>query len=157
MNKEKFLFGLMRCAGRRHSHNVKSSGCLSSRGSLRRMRSTSFASWDDEGDEDDGPAFSSSESVEGAGSILDQQGTPGLSDYSSAVRPMVVLYCIFDRISADFAVSMSDEHIEQASERLVAVINKCTRAENIDDLISIADITVDQDLLLKEFLNGASL
>ena len=157
MNKEKFLFGLMRCAGRRHSHNVKSSGCFSSRGSLRRMRSTSFASWDDEGDEDDGPAFSSSESVEGAGSILDQQGTPGLSDYSSAVRPMVVLYCIFDRISADFVVSMSDEHIEQASERLVAVINKCTRAENIDDLISIADITVDQDLLLKEFLNGASL
>jgi len=67
---------------------------------------------------------------------------------------MVVLYAILNQLSEDFTLNMDDERIEESSQRLVALIRSCTEAENIQDLISTANITVDHDMLLKEFLLG---
>ena len=67
---------------------------------------------------------------------------------------MVVLYAILDQLSADFTLNMDDERIEEASQRLVILIRSCIEAENIQDLINKANITVDHESLLKEFYRG---
>ena len=163
VHKDNFLYGLMRCAGRRHAHSVATSGCVSSRNTLRRQRSSSFADWD-ESNENDGPpsspgSASGTESSAAAAaaassSALGKRGAPGLNEYAKSLRPMVVLYAILNQLSEDFTLNMDDERIEESSQRFVALIRSCTEAENIQDLISTANITVDHDVLLKEFLLG---
>eukprot|EP00563_Minutocellus_polymorphus_P000062 CAMPEP_0181039188 /NCGR_PEP_ID=MMETSP1070-20121207/10333_1 /TAXON_ID=265543 /ORGANISM="Minutocellus polymorphus, Strain NH13" /LENGTH=2292 /DNA_ID=CAMNT_0023117017 /DNA_START=13 /DNA_END=6891 /DNA_ORIENTATION=- len=163
-HKEQFLYGLMRCAGRRHACSVATSGCVSSRNTLRRQRSSSFADWD-ESNENDGPPSSpgsasgtesgtAAAAAASSSSALGKRGAPGLNEYAKSLRPMVVLYAILDQLSADFTLNMDDERIDESSQRLVALIRSCIEAENIQDLIKKANITVDHDMLLKEFLRG---
>ena len=163
VHKDQFLYGLMRCAGRRHACSVATSGCVSSRNTLRRQRSSSFADWD-EANENDGPptspgSASGSESGTASTAVvslsaLGKRNAPGLNEYAKSLRPMVVLYAILDQLSADFTLNMDDERIEESSQRLVSLIRSCIEAENIQDLINKANITVDHDMLLKEFYRG---
>lgn len=164
VHKEKFLYGLMRCAGRRHACSVATSGCVSSRNTLRRQRSSSFADWD-EANENDGPPSSpgsasgtesgtASAGAASSSSALGKRGPPGLNEYAKSLRPMVVLYAILEQLSADFTLNMDDERIEEASQRLVTLIRSCIEAENIQDLINKANITVDHESLLKDFYRG---
>ena len=164
VHKDQFLYGLMRCAGRRHACSIATSGCVSSRNTLRRQRSSSFADWD-EANENDGPPSSpgSASGIESAtasaaaassSSALGKRGAPGLNEYAKSLRPMVVLYAILDQLSADFTLNMDDERIEEASQRLVALIRSCIEAENIQDLINKVNITVHHETILKEFYRG---
>ena len=156
MHKDRFLYGLMRCAGRRHACNVVTSGCVSSRNTLRRQRSSSFADWDEqEGSENEQSSARTSDTPPvDAASGPSKRSPFGLTAYAKSLRPMIVLYAIFDQLSADFSLTMDDELIEQCSQRLATLIRSCIQSENIEDLISKAGITVDHKILLKEFLEG---
>jgi hypothetical protein len=148
-HKNKFLAGLLRCAGHRNSLGVNDSGCITARGistgSKKNVeRARSFMDWSIT---DDGPSaiFASKEKAKG-GSILE--------DYAVALRPMITLYAIFNALSKEFVVNDTDENTLSASERLASSLETCHKASCIVDLLDVAEITMDHDVICKYFEKG---
>ena len=135
VNKCKFLAGLIRCAGHRHSLGLKDSGCATSKG-LSAGRKT----------------------AEKTGSFSDWQkeGTTMIYAYSEALRPMITLYAIFDQLSKEFTVNDDDERTEAASERLADKLESCYKSGDIEDLLRIADIGMSHDVICKYFEKGCT-
>ena len=150
--KLKFLIGLIRCAGHRHSLGVTDSGCVTSRGiSTGRKnveKARSFADWS---------VTSDDESSRKATSLLaSRRSNTMIEEYSAALRPMITLYAIFDQLSKEFVVNNDDESTEESSERLAAKLESCYKADGIQDLLQIAEIGMGQDAICKYFEKGAT-
>jgi len=163
LHRDRFLRGLLQCAGRRHACNVDGSGCATDRRSAsssaaRRMRSSSLTDWEDPDilrGSGKGTCGSPGLSIGSKrGSLLGKRSTPGITEYAAALRPAVTLYAIFDAISADFTLDMDDAQIEAAASRLVDVIKGCQKAGNIQELLHRAGVSMDHDAIMEEFLKG---
>ena len=144
LHKDHFLRGLLSCAGRRHALGIDSSGCESSRVSAygRTTRSASFNEWD----------ISSDDQVRG--SSISKLGSSSVEEYASALRPMITLFACLDQISKDFMINMEDEKVEESAERLVNVVNQCQKADDIRVLLSIANISMDDDNIIMQIEAG---
>uniref|UniRef100_A0A7S4NFE5 E3 ubiquitin ligase UBR4 C-terminal domain-containing protein n=1 Tax=Odontella aurita TaxID=265563 RepID=A0A7S4NFE5_9STRA len=177
LHRDRFLRGLIRCAGRRRACGAVGSGCAApSRGggsgasgsassaaggsaAARRMRSASFSDWD-EPLEGTGVSSSSSAPAVGsrdkpAASTLGKRSAPGIAEHASALRPMLILYAVFDALSEEYAPGMEDEAVEEAAGRLVTKIESCQKAKDIQDLMKEAGVNgMDHEAMLEEFLKG---
>jgi hypothetical protein len=144
VGKDRFLVGLLHTAGLRHALNIKSSGCLPPTRSIgsKRSRSMSCHDWDVPSSEDPG--------------IQDhnQSSSHLLAEFGSSLRPFLCLFAMFNQLSADFSADMDDIAVDEASDRLVQVIEKCQRARNINELIEITGINLSHEEILKEFNKG---
>jgi len=160
LNKDEFLCGLIRCAGRRFKLGVRDSGCVSSRGSLKRptARTSSFAEWDEDEHVSThaGPwdKSSNSNNRKSTSSLLGKRSAPKMEDYASALRPMIILYAIFDTLSQEFVLTMDDEAVADSAARLVSSIECCQKAGTIQDLLKEAQITMDHNKILEEIEVG---
>ena len=143
-HKSKFLAGLIRCAGRRHSLGLTDSGCVTSRGISTGKKNVekarSFLDWT---------------SDEARASKSSHRNTM-IEEYSEALRPMITLYAIFDQLSKEFVVNNDDESTEESSERLAAKLESCYKADSIQELLRIADVNVGNDVVCKYFEKGAT-
>ena len=141
VNKAKFLVGLIRCAGHRHSLGLTDSGCATSKGLSAGRKSAektrSFVDWHKEDNRS-------------------LQKTAMIDDYGHALRPMITLYAVFDQLSKEFVVNDDDESTEAASERLADKLEACYKASDIEALLQIADITMSRDLICKYFEKGCT-
>lgn len=150
--KAKFLAGLIRCAGHRHSLGVTDSGCVTSRGiSTGRKnveKARSFADWS--GDDMDSFGLSARTSSKSS------RRTTMIEEYSNALRPMITLYAMFDQLSKEFVVNNDDECTEESSERLAAKMESCYKADDIQELLRVADINLGNDVICKYFEKGAT-
>jgi len=155
--KSKFLAGLIRCAGHRHSLGLTDSGCVTSRGiSTGRKnveKARSFADWSSGSDD-------ASESAFGMSSLTRTKSTSRgrttmIEEYSLALRPMITLYAMFDQLSKEFVVG-DDESTEESSERLAAKLESCYKADDVQELLRIAEIDVGNDVICKYFEKGAT-
>merc|ERR1712127_895593 len=82
--------------------------------------------------------------------------TTMIDEYSTALRPMLTLYAVFDQLSKEFVLG-DDEGVEESSERLAAKLESCYKAEDVQKLLQIAEITdVGNDLICKYFEKGAT-
>jgi hypothetical protein len=146
--KSKFLSGLIRCAGHRHSLGVADSGCLTSRGISTGRRNIekarSFIDWSNDDD------------VSSGTKPREIQRTTMIDDYSRALRPMITLYAIFDQLSKEFIVDNDDERTQESSERLAAKLELCHKADSIHELFRVADIRDEDDAICKLFEKGAT-
>jgi hypothetical protein len=79
-----------------------------------------------------------------------------IDDYGQALRPMITLYAIFDQLSKEFVVNDDDESTETASERLADKLETCYKANSIEDLLQVAEITMSRDLICKYFEKGCT-
>lgn len=149
--KSKFLAGLIRCAGHRHSLGITDSGCVTSRGiSTGRKnveKARSFLDWSS----DDGDALTHSR----IGKSSSRKATM-IEEYSGALRPMITLYAMLDQLSKEFVVNNDDESTEQSSERLAAKLESCYKADSIQELLRIAEISMGNDVICKYFEKGAT-
>lgn len=151
VHKYEFLTGLIKCAGQRHSRGVTDSGCVTSRGiptgrkNVERARS--FADW----------ATNDVESSVSAPATAARKrhGTTMINEYSVALRPMITLYAIFDQLSKEFVVNNDDESTELSSGRLASKLETCYKAESIQDLLRVAEVTMDHESICKIFERGA--
>lgn len=147
--KTKFLAGLVRCAGRRHSLGVHDSGCITARGistgSRKNIeRARSYMDW---AVSDEGPTNTVvSKKTTKSGAILEH--------YAGSLRPMITLYAILNAISKEFVVNDTDENTLGASERLASSLESCHKAQCIEDLLDVAEITLDHDIICKYFEKG---
>jgi hypothetical protein len=157
MGRDYFLQGLLMCAGRRHARGLEGSGCLSSRGV--RQRAESFAEWEmlevDASEEglsniDTGRPSAS----RGKPKSRVASSKPTVEDFKNALRPMITIFAMFDRLSAEFTVSMDDVQVRESSERLVNVITDCQRSRNIYELLQRAKVTLDHDLMIDLLQKG---
>lgn len=166
LHRERFLRGLIRCAGRRKACGVEGSGCVEKKsssggvggvGSRARSGSASFSDWDDPEDAASGGGSSSARGAGGkSSSALGKRSAPGIAEHAAALRPMITLYAIFDALSAEYAPGMEDEAVEESAGRLVAKIEECRRARDICDLMKKAGVDgMDHDAVLEEFLRGS--
>jgi hypothetical protein len=148
LHKTKFLAGLVRCAGRRHSLGVHDSGCITARGistgSRKNIeRARSYMDW---AVGDEGPPNTSVSKKTNIGAILEH--------YSGSLRPMITLYAIFNSLSKEFVANDTDENTQGASERLASSLESCHKAICIEDLLDAAEITMDHDVICKYFEKG---
>jgi len=150
MYKEKFLIGLIKCAGRRHSLGVTDSGCVTSRGiSTGRKnidRARSYADW---GSGDDSSKF-----VSASGTRKKRAGNM-INEYSVALRPMITMYAMFDQLSKEFVVNNDDECTDLSSGRLASKLEECYKASDIQDLLHVANVAMDQNEICTIFELGA--
>ncbi|KAL7554750.1 hypothetical protein ACHAWF_018286 [Thalassiosira exigua] len=158
-HKSTFLAGLIRCAGRRHSLGATDSGCATARGISSSKRNVekarSFADWSSSGDESD-PAAERSFSTTSLGWKRPSRRTEMIEEYSGALRPMITLYAVFDALSREFAVNSDDERTEESSERLAAKLESCYKAEDLHELLRIAEVDMGKDAICKNFEKGAT-
>lgn len=160
--KSRFLAGLVRCAGRRHSLGLTDSGCVTSRGiSTGRKnveKTRSYVKWagisDDAADNSLGVSSFSGTARTRLSSSSSRMRTTMIEEYSKALRPMLTLYAVFDQLSKKFVVG-DDEGTEESSECLAAKLESCYKADNIQELIRIAEIDVGNDVICKYFEKGA--
>jgi len=160
--KSKFLAGLVRCAGRRHSLGLTDSGCVTLRGiSTGRKnveKTRSYVKWagsdDDAADNSLGVSSLTGIARTKLPSSSSRMRTTMIEEYSKALRPMLTLYAVFDQLSKEFVVG-DDEGTEESSERLAAKLELCYKAEDIQELIRIAKIDVGNDAICKYFEKGA--
>ncbi len=153
LHKDHFLCALIRCAGRRQALGIDSSGCESSRGhSLgRRTRSASFNEWDSSPEQD----RRGSSSMTGGRNQIGKRGSSStVEDHATALRPMITLFAVLDQISKDFTLNMEDETVEEAAERLVHIVEKCQRANNIRSLLSIVNVSMEDKKIIEEIEAG---
>lgn len=148
VHKSKFLSGLIRCAGHRHSLGLADSGCLTSRGISTGRRNIekarSFIDWSNDDD------------VSSGKKPREVQRTTMIDDYSRALRPMITLYAIFDQLSKEFFVDNDDERTQESSERLAAKLELCHKADSIHELLRVAEIRDEDDAICKLFEKGAT-
>lgn len=147
--KSKFLSGLLRCAGLRHSLGVTDSGCVTSRGISTGRRNIekarSFFDWSN----DDDVSLRTTRSIE-------RQRANMIDDYSRALRPMITLYVIFDQLSKEFVVDNDDERTLELSEQLATKLELCHKADSIHDLFRVAEINEEETTICKLFEKGAT-
>ena len=152
--KTKFLAGLIRCAGRRHSLGVTDSGCATSRGiSTGRKnveKSRSFMDWSSSEDGESPLGLTTTRTKSSS------RRPTMIEEYSKALRPMITLYAIFDQLSKEFVVNNDDELTEESSERLAAKLESCYKADGVQELLQVADINVGNDVICKYFEKGAT-
>jgi len=79
-----------------------------------------------------------------------------IEEYSTALRPMITLYAMFDQLSKEFVVNNDDESTEGSAERLAAKMESCYKADGIQELLRIADINLGNDMICKLFERGAT-
>jgi len=137
--REYFLKGLIICAGRRKALGIEGSGCLSTRNTGKRLRSTAFADWDAEAVQSTNNHSSQGRSVE---------------DFQNVLRPMLTLYAIFETVSAEYHAQMDDVQIQEASERLLQVLEQCLRCKNIHELMDSAKVNLKGDELVELLQRG---
>ena len=163
LGRDYFLRGLVICAGRRHALGTDGSGCHQTpRAGVKRARSHSFAEWDVDEDESEEPmACTSSPTVHRSSSATNHRrrssssnSRPSIVDFSHALRPMLTLYAILDQLSIDFDVCLTDVMVEEASSRLVQVIERCQRAKNIFELLEHAKVTLEPDEMVELLQKG---
>jgi hypothetical protein len=154
VNKAKFLAGLIRCAGQRHSLGLTDSGCATAKGlstgrkNVEKIRS--FVNWQKE------------EQLDTFGGIPTisccraPHKTTMIYDYGPALRPMITLYAIFDKLSKVFVVNDDDESTASASVRLAEKLESCYKASDIEELLQVADITMSRDVICKYFEKGCT-
>jgi hypothetical protein len=149
VHKEEFLRGLLVCAGRRHALKVEDSGCGTAtrtpRGT-RTARASSFNEWDFR---DDGAAAGAARRKPSR-----KRGLPQIDDFANALRPMITLYAIFDQLSADFVVNMSDEAVAESAARLTYKIEGCQKATGIYELLEKAKVALDHEAIIEELQRG---
>jgi len=155
-NKSKFLAGLIRCAGHRHSLGVTDSGCVTSRGiSTGRQKNVekarSFANWSSGSGDDTEPSALTTTRKSSS-----RRTTTMIQEYSTALRPMITLYAMFDQLSKEFVVNNDDESTEESSERLAAKMESCYKADSMEELLRVAEITLGNDVICKYFEKGAT-
>ena len=141
LGREYFLKGLIICAGRRKAIGINGSGCLTTRNTGKRMRSSSFADWDTE--EQASPNNKTPES---------KQST--VDDFQSVLRPLLTLFAIFEAVSAEYHGQMDDVQMQEASERLVRVIEQSLRCKNIHELITLAKANLSGDEMVALLQKG---
>jgi len=146
--RQHFLNGLIRCAGRRRASGMEDSGCISGRSAAKMARQNALVDWDivdacDGTDVDSATGTSSK-------SILGKRAASGIDDHATALRPMITLFAILDKLSELYRMNMGDDKVTESSEQLVATIEACRRAENIQDLMKQANITLEHEIILAE-------
>lgn len=124
--REYFLKGLLISAGRRKALGVEGSGCLAKRNLGKRLRSSSFAEWESQDTETD--KSSKRASVE---------------DFQNVLRPMLTLFVIFETVSTSYHGQMDDVQIQEASESLVRIVEKCLGCKNIHELLGLANTNLE--------------
>jgi hypothetical protein len=146
-NKELFLQGLLACAGRRHVLGADDSGCLSpKRGTPRATKVTAFTEWDTENRIE--PGASSRQTNDG------KSGGTKIDDFALALRPMITLYAILDKLSSVFVVNMSDELVEQSVAQVVQKVEDCLKTKDIHELLIVAGVDMDHDQIMEEVQKG---
>mmetsp|Transcript_31712 Transcript_31712/g.76995 ORF Transcript_31712/g.76995 Transcript_31712/m.76995 type:complete len:1264 (+) Transcript_31712:3-3794(+) len=144
VGRDRFLVGLLQTAGLRHALGIKSSGCLPSRSiGTKRSRSLSFLDWDN--------AVGEKKPGNGDGSM---RSSNLLSEFGQSLRPFLCLFAMFNQLSADFVADMDDVAVDEASDRLVKIIEKCQRARDINELIDLTQVSLSHEEILKEFNKG---
>ena len=146
VGRELYLRALLMCAGRRHVLNLNSSGCQSNRSLSGRKRSFSFADWDEqreEGQDEDGAARSKRDKPARRRPNRGRSTSPTVEDFQNAFRPMITLFAILDKLSAEFSASLDDVQIEESGQRLAGVIESCQRSRSIHELIGKANVPLD--------------
>lgn len=148
LHHDKFLAGLLKCAGHRKSMGVSDSGCATTRGistgTKKKVEKTrSFIDWGSEND-----------STTGGAAKKKSYGRSILEDYAVALRPMITFYAVLGSLSKEFVVNDTDENTLGASERLASKLESCLKASNIVDLLDLAEITMDHDVICKHFERG---
>ena len=157
-----FLQALLICAGRRHARGMEGSGCQSSsRSGGSRLRSSSFADWDETEVEFEVEASASSTDAAGrpASSLSRKRGRsssnkPTVEDFRHALRPMIIYYAIMDQLSSEFCLTMDDVQIQESAERMANVITECQRARSIQELFRRANITMSHDDIIAFLQKG---
>lgn len=146
--KSKFLSGLIRCAGLRHTLGVTDSGCVTSRGipTGRRFieKARSFIEW-------------SNDDSSSKGTTTRENQQTITDSYSDALRPLITLYTIFDHLSREFIVNNDDVRTKESSERLATKLEFCHKANNIQELLKVAEIHEELDTICKLYEKGAML
>jgi hypothetical protein len=137
--REYFLRGMVVSAGRRKALGISGSGCLPIRSVTKRLRSSSFADWD-------GVASESAESSSSKRLTID--------DFQNALRPAITLFAIFEKMSSEYIGQMDDCRIQEASERLVGLVESCLRCKSIHELLTLAKVDLESDELMKLLQNG---
>lgn len=149
--KSKFLSGLIRCAGLRHSLGVADSGCVTSRGISTGRRSIekarSFIDWSN----DDNVSGTTTTTI-----TRESRRPTMIDDYSKALRPMVTLYAIYDQLSKEFIVDNDDERTQESAQRLSTKLELCHKADSIKELFKVAGINDDDKSICKLFEKGAT-
>ena len=146
LHKDKFLGGLLRCAGHRNSMGVTDSGCASSRGistgnRKNVARARSFVDW-------------TIESSTAGAALKRAKGRSILDDYAVTLRPMITLYAILNALSKVFVINDSDENTLDSSNRLASVLESCLKSSCLADLLNVAEITMEHDAICKYFEKG---
>jgi hypothetical protein len=146
-NKELFLHGLLACAGRRHVLGADDSGCLlPKRGTPRATKATGFTEWDSDNHVE--PEASSRQTNNG------KSGGPKIDDFALALRPMITLYAILDKLSSVFVVNMSDELVEQSVVKVVKKVEDCLKTKDIHELLIAAGVDMDHGQIIEELQKG---
>jgi len=157
-----FLQALLICAGRRHARGMEGSGCQSSsRSGGSRLRSSSFADWDETEVELEVEASASSTDAAGrpASSLSRKRGRsssnkPTVEDFRHALRPMIIYYAIMDQLSSEFCLTMDDVQIQESAERMATVITECQRSRSIQELFRRANVTMNHDDIIAYLQKG---
>ena len=153
--KDKFLRGLLKCAGRRHALGIENSGCVSGRNAgTKRSRSSSFADWDmlDENETPENCEVDPSPPTRSGRRHTQQKAD--ISDFRDALRPALVYYAIMDQVSADFVLNMDDCKVEECADRLVKVIKTCQGSRSIQELLRHANVTMEHSDIIDELQKG---
>ena len=79
---------------------------------------------------------------------------PTVDDFQNALRPMVTLFAIFDKLSQEFSLSMEDVQVADGAETIVRVIEECYRSKNIRDLLNNAKVAMDHDIIIELLQKG---
>jgi hypothetical protein len=163
IGRDRFLRGLIVCAGRRHILNLNNSGCLPGRTLSGRKRSSSFAEWDNNDEEEavspteTASPRSKSKTRRRAGRSTARPNMPSIDDFQNAFRPMITLFAILDQLSAEFTQTMDDSQIEASSQRMVQVIEDSQASRSIQELLRKAKVPLENGQLISLLQRGMVL
>ncbi len=80
---------------------------------------------------------------------------PSLEDFSSSLRPMIMLNALLDVLSEQFVLNMQDTEIEASATRIVEVLQQCQHSKGLRELLKISQVTsLSDDDILEEFQAG---
>jgi hypothetical protein len=153
--KSRFLAGLLRNAGHMHSLGVTDSGCVTSRGICTGQKKIERARLYKDWTSDD-PEFSEVSAISSSEGRHSSHRMTMIEVYSGALRPMITLYAVLDQLSKDFIVDNCDLKTSESSERLALTLDSCYKANDIHELLRIADIGLGNDAICKYFEKGAT-
>jgi hypothetical protein len=156
MYRDVFCACLIYTAGHRHALGIEGSGCDQNRRLFtgKRARSTSFNDWDGDSLVDKASKSSGNSLMTKLKSLIGKRTSCPLDQYAKALRPMLALFIVLDRLAGEFSVDMKDEAIDQGAVALANVIESCQRAENLAALMRIGNIPIDKERILDAFDEG---